>query len=536
MILKRLLLIPLILTLQISICMEKPTQRKSTWDAAKEGDLKIIQQIITEHPGWVDSRQKKKEGEGLTPLALAVINDHLPVVKFLVEKGANVNFRDESGQTILHMAARTGDIRLIEYLLKNGAKKDINAKSNKGRTPLAEVLRASKDSIIHLDIETKELDTQEKLRAELSSALDQLATKGAKKLSTNQMIPLIKLLREYGAITDQPDATGHTLDYYINESALVTEADRIDLLDALNVRSIPARPIIYNESNLPQAIELLEILAKSDEFKKYATNINNVIWTIQQAQKESNQTKKYNLLRIAMGIFSKVRELIKNTKEIPENLHKRIEPHLDKIRTILRDTALITSGKVAASTPTTSTLVQAPKQPAAPTPPPTSALPAKTASTTVPTTAYTPATKQEQLNALMLQAAEKQDWPSMLKYLGEGANINAQDVQGYTALMYASEWGQPVIVSALLDRGANPHLLSNHNGNALTMAGEAANGTIIRMLLKLNVNPNSSGDIGKRRALISIQREIEKAAEDKDQSRVDYLKKIEKLLLDAGAK
>ena len=47
------------------------------------------------------------------------------VVKLLVEAGADVNAQDNEGCTALMRAAYSGHRELIEYLLSNGADKDI---------------------------------------------------------------------------------------------------------------------------------------------------------------------------------------------------------------------------------------------------------------------------------------------------------------------------------------------------------------------------------------------------------------------------
>ena len=62
---------------------------------------------------------------GSTPLHLAAREARLSVVKYLVERGANVNVRDNHGNTPLHEAVEGGDIggdtKVIEYLVEKGA-------------------------------------------------------------------------------------------------------------------------------------------------------------------------------------------------------------------------------------------------------------------------------------------------------------------------------------------------------------------------------------------------------------------------------
>lgn len=55
----------------------------------------------------------------------------LPVVKLLIDKGANVNITDKFKSTPLHYA---NHLSIVKYLVENGA--DINAKNNEGNTPL----------------------------------------------------------------------------------------------------------------------------------------------------------------------------------------------------------------------------------------------------------------------------------------------------------------------------------------------------------------------------------------------------------------
>ena len=59
----------------------------------------------------------------------------LPMVKLLVEHGADVNYKPSDGRTPrLHLAAAFGYVEIAEYLLDQGA--DINALDKDGDTPL----------------------------------------------------------------------------------------------------------------------------------------------------------------------------------------------------------------------------------------------------------------------------------------------------------------------------------------------------------------------------------------------------------------
>jgi len=66
---------------------------------------------------------ERKEGNTTrnTPLIVASINGNIDLVKILINKGADVNFRDEYGRTALSEAVRQERYNVIFYLLIKGA-------------------------------------------------------------------------------------------------------------------------------------------------------------------------------------------------------------------------------------------------------------------------------------------------------------------------------------------------------------------------------------------------------------------------------
>lgn len=60
--------------------------------------------------------------------------DSKGIAELLISNGADVNVRDNNGETPLHSASRYSNKNLAELLIKEGS--SVNARDNKGRTPL----------------------------------------------------------------------------------------------------------------------------------------------------------------------------------------------------------------------------------------------------------------------------------------------------------------------------------------------------------------------------------------------------------------
>ncbi|WP_341810878.1 MULTISPECIES: ankyrin repeat domain-containing protein [unclassified Wolbachia] len=106
---------------------------------AESGDCKAISAIITHiekyYPGELVKIVNVKDNHGQTLLHIAAKSGNLNVMKCLVNKGASTNTKDKYDNTPLHSAAYyAGELDIVKYLIiKNN---NINAKGEYGRTPL----------------------------------------------------------------------------------------------------------------------------------------------------------------------------------------------------------------------------------------------------------------------------------------------------------------------------------------------------------------------------------------------------------------
>ncbi|CAH1765343.1 14942_t:CDS:10 [Entrophospora sp. SA101] len=99
--------------------------------AASRGHLEIVEWLIEYAGAIVDLEDQTGENA----LLKASYNGHISVVKYLLEKEANVSQKDNDGWTALHNASAQGYLPIIKHLLEV-AKADVDVGSNKNITPL----------------------------------------------------------------------------------------------------------------------------------------------------------------------------------------------------------------------------------------------------------------------------------------------------------------------------------------------------------------------------------------------------------------
>lgn len=110
------------------------TEAKSIHAAVVSGDLTTVKQLVA---SGVDLNEKEPVG-GSSPLISACVFNQTEIALFLIESGADINFRNNDGSTALHTAAFFCRTELVKALLSAGADKYI--KNNAGSTAAASVL------------------------------------------------------------------------------------------------------------------------------------------------------------------------------------------------------------------------------------------------------------------------------------------------------------------------------------------------------------------------------------------------------------
>ena len=113
---------------------------QALFKAVENNSLPEVKQILDRLPPnqvsiLVNSRTNpESSGQGETSLHIAVKNGDREMVKFLLDKGADVNVGDKYEATPLHFACRNGDGYIARMLVEFGG--DLTIKAIDGRTPL----------------------------------------------------------------------------------------------------------------------------------------------------------------------------------------------------------------------------------------------------------------------------------------------------------------------------------------------------------------------------------------------------------------
>ena len=184
----------------------------------------LTEQLIVERDMDVNARG----GHYGTAIRAALYKRHLSIVHLLIEHGVDVNFRDDDGSSLLHMAAQTGDpeaasnsenLAVTRLLLDHGA--DANARDKTGFTALHissdngdfELIRVLLDygavvdsqdnhsfTPLHL-ASAKGNDSVVRLLIEHGADVNALADKSTPlhSASLNGNLEVVKLLMGYGA-------------------------------------------------------------------------------------------------------------------------------------------------------------------------------------------------------------------------------------------------------------------------------------------------------------------------------------------------
>lgn len=111
--------------------------------AAREDQIAIVQGLLS---NGADVNVKDEDGN--TALIIAAIFGHNTIAQILLANGADVNAKDNDGKTALMWAAFNGQTAIVRLLLSTGA--DVNIKDNFGKTALMKADSSGNTDIVKL--------------------------------------------------------------------------------------------------------------------------------------------------------------------------------------------------------------------------------------------------------------------------------------------------------------------------------------------------------------------------------------------------
>lgn len=128
--------------------MKTPTDCSLLWEAARLGDLKTVQKFVSINPTWV--RVCDTKNNNWTALCYACNHRHLPVIRYLLEKGSDKNHADNFSETPITRATKRG-FTDVERLLLTFKQSDPETKQTNTMNPTKTLTKDTNGELILFD-------------------------------------------------------------------------------------------------------------------------------------------------------------------------------------------------------------------------------------------------------------------------------------------------------------------------------------------------------------------------------------------------
>lgn len=188
------------------------------------GNMEMTQYLIN---NFTEIGVNQSNNDWLSPLHLAVMGEFVSIIKYLIEKGANINAPNSKRETPLHFAAHKNNMEIVNILLEH--KVNVNVYDMEERSPLTiTVLNCNEDIakvLIKSGTRLNHEDTygytvlHRTVWNNLYNTTRMLLESGAKIVHShylmhvatrNDNFDLIKLLHKFGSILNIRDDQGNT--------------------------------------------------------------------------------------------------------------------------------------------------------------------------------------------------------------------------------------------------------------------------------------------------------------------------------------
>ena len=368
---------------------------------------------------------------GVPPLSLACTNGSAGVVKLLLTAGADANATMKSGETVLMLAARAGNLEAVKALLVHGAKHD--ARERKGQTALMWAAAEGHADIVRALIEAG---------ADIKTTLDSGFT------------PFFFAVRE-GRI----DVVKEFLKAGVDVNATVQRPERAPGPPGANAYrgAIPkgTSPLLMAVQNghFELAIALVDAGANPNDQRMGFTPLHMLSWVRKPDSSDVSDPGPIGSGRLTSLEF--VREIAKRGANVNLRLDKgapKVPNTSSRIGTEGATPFLLAADR--SDVPLMKLLLELGADPMMP--------------NAIGTTPLMVAAGLETTEPLEEAGEEPEALEAVKMLLDLGADINAVDSNGDTAMHGAAYAQYPLVVKLLAERGADPQIWKNANKAGVT--------------------------------------------------------------------
>ena len=111
------------------------------------GNFDEVKRLVDEEGVDVESSDDRNRSNCDTPLMKAAMHGHVDIVRFLLDRGANIDNRSDIDDTALHYAAYYGHDEIVKLLIERGANLHVRD-DHDNRTPLDDAKNKNKSSTV----------------------------------------------------------------------------------------------------------------------------------------------------------------------------------------------------------------------------------------------------------------------------------------------------------------------------------------------------------------------------------------------------
>ncbi|XP_031249488.1 poly [ADP-ribose] polymerase tankyrase-like [Pistacia vera] len=156
----------------IDLESDTPPHLRELAAAAQLGDVQALRLALDNLSGSIDEPVE----DGDTALHLACLYGYVPCVQLLLERGANMEVRDEDGAIPLHDASAGGFIEIVQFLINSAnnterVKRMLETVDAEGDTPLHHAARGEHEDVIRLLLDSGASPTKANLYGKIPSEL-----------------------------------------------------------------------------------------------------------------------------------------------------------------------------------------------------------------------------------------------------------------------------------------------------------------------------------------------------------------------------